>query len=96
MKKLDRWKCVNLLRGGRLTICSSVLSNISLYYLSLFFMPLHVSLELERLMRIFFWEGKSGGKANHLVSWKSVSKPLGDGRLGLGALKHRNMAFVAK
>lgn len=98
-KTVGEEKRVNLSRGGRLTLCSSVLSSIPIYYLSLFVMPSHMCLDLERLMRnlfFFFLGRKEWGKVNHLVSWKSVSKSLGDGGLGLGALKHRNIALVAR
>lgn len=95
-KKLDRWKRFNISRGGRLTLCSSVLSSIPLYYFSMFVMPSQVSIELERMLQNFFWEGNDGGKINHLVRWNLVTKAPKDGCLDFGALKHRNLALVAK
>lgn len=45
----------------------------------------------------FFWEGKNGSsKINHLVHWQVVSDSRSHGGLGIGALKHRNLAFHAK
>lgn len=37
-KKLDKWRHFNLSRGGRATLCKSVLSNLPTYYMSLFLM----------------------------------------------------------
>lgn len=81
-KKLDKWNRLNLSRGGRLTLCNSVVSRIPNYYMSIFLMPSKVIAVLERLMKNFLWEGKSGSKINHLVKWDFVSRPLADVVLG--------------
>lgn len=36
--KLDKWKRYNLSRGGRVTLCKSVLAHLPTYYMSLFLM----------------------------------------------------------
>ena len=33
-RKLDKWRRYNLSRGGRATLCKSVLSNLPIYYMS--------------------------------------------------------------
>lgn len=94
--KLDKWRKFNLSRGGRSTLCKSVLSNLPTYYMSLFLMPEKVISILERIMRNFFWEGHKGSKINHLVKWNLVIKPRIDEGLGFGGLKAKNLALLAK
>lgn len=62
----------------------------------LFLMPSQVSLELDRLIDNFFWEGNAGSKITHLVRRKSVCKPEVDGGLGIDALKHKKLSLIAK
>lgn len=45
--KLSKWKRYNLSRGGRLTLCKLVLSNLPTYYMSIFFTPEKVVSSLE-------------------------------------------------
>lgn len=61
-----------------------------------FLMPEKVIAKLERIMRTFFWEGNKGGKLNHLVKWEFVTRSQNDGGLGLGNLKVKNLALLAK
>lgn len=44
----------------------------------------------------FFWEGKEGSKINHLVRWNFTYQDQSNGELGIGALKHRNLALISK
>ena len=78
-----------LSRGGRATLCKSVLSNLPTYYMSLFLMPEKVISILERILRNFFWEGNKGSKLNHLVKWNMVIRALSKGGLGFGGLKSK-------
>ena len=80
-KKLDKWKCFNISRGGRQILCNAVLANLPTYCLSLFSIPQHVAVSLEKITRNFFWKGYSGSKLNHLVNWNLVSLPLKGGGL---------------
>lgn len=94
--KLDKWRRYNLSRGGRVTLCKSVLSNLPNYYMSTFLIPKKVAVTLERTIRNFFWEGRKGGKLNHLVKWEQTIEGYQDGGLGYGCLKTRNLALLAK
>ena len=51
---------------------------------------------LERLVRKFFWKGNKGGKLDHLAKWDDVTKSQKDEGLGLGKLKHKNLALLSK
>ncbi|XP_022151711.1 uncharacterized protein LOC111019624 [Momordica charantia] len=95
-KCLSSWKKAFFSKGGRLTLIQSVLRGIPNYYLSLFRIPVKVIEGLEKIMRDFLWEGVEEGGGAHLVNWKEVSKPLEAGGLGVGNLRLRNEAFLAK
>lgn len=73
----------------------AALSNILVYYMSLFRMPSTVGKMIEKLQLDFLWEG-NGGKKNHLIRWKEVIKPKEYGGLGLGRLKERNIVLLGK
>ena len=95
-KKLERWHKAHLSKGGRLTLLQSVLGSVPIYYMSVFKMPVKVSLIIEKLVRDFLWEGKGEGSKDHLVKWEVVSKPKSKGGLGVGNLLKRNLALLGK
>ena len=70
-KRLDGWKRNCLSKGGMLTLVSSVLDSIPIYFLSNFNLQKRVaSINLiEYLMRYFLWEGCREDKRDHLVNW---------------------------
>ena len=47
--KLAGWKNMYLSKGRRLTLLKSTLSSLPTYYLSLFTIPTHVAIKIERL-----------------------------------------------
>ena len=56
-KRLASWKAQYISKGGRITLIHSILSNLPIYYLSLFRMPQKVCSKLERIQRQFLWGG---------------------------------------
>ena len=74
-KKLSSWKRQYLSLGGRITLIKDCLSNIPVYYMSLFKMPKAVVERLDRICRNFLWEDKSNKKNMHLMKWSEVIKP---------------------
>ena len=56
-RKLDKWRRLNLLRGGRATLCQSILANLPTLCMSLFAIPDNVASSLEILVRFFFGKG---------------------------------------
>lgn len=54
-RKLSTWKANYLSISGRVTLIKSVLSNLPVYYYSLFKRPAVVIKRLERLQREFLW-----------------------------------------
>lgn len=72
----------------------AALSNIPVYYMSLFKMPNKVVLVVERYQHDFLWEW--GSQKDHLVKWEIVVKSKEHGGLGLGRLKDRNLVLLGK
>lgn len=76
---------------GRIT-----LSNLPVYYMSLFRMSKIVVAKLVRIRRNFMWEGQGKRRKIHLLKWCVVIKLKRDGGLGLGSLGIKNWALLAK
>jgi hypothetical protein len=54
---LDSWKGKFLFMGGRVIILNSIISAISLYYLSVYRIPQWVLRKIDTLRRRFLWAG---------------------------------------
>ncbi|KAJ6925966.1 hypothetical protein NC651_010415 [Populus alba x Populus x berolinensis] len=94
--RLAAWKGKLLSIGGRLCLIKSVLSNLPIYFLSLFPMPVAVSTTIEKKFRCFLWSGKEEGKSICNVGWPTVSMPKSAGGLGIGSLQNKNKALLFK
>lgn len=93
---MSTWKANYLSIGGRVTLIKSVLSNLPVYYISIFRCPTSIIKRLERLQREFFWHGTSPQKKIHLVDWESICKPKEEGGLGIRPLRKMNQALPGK
>ena len=78
------------------------LSNLSLYYMSLFKIPKAMVERVDRIHRNFLWEGQGDKKKLHLLKWSEVIKSNWSGRsnwsggLSLGSLEKKNVALLVK
>lgn len=50
-----------------------MLSNISVYLMSIFKIPVKVGKKIGQLQRTFLWDG--GGRKDHLIRWEEVCLP---------------------
>ncbi|CAM8932747.1 unnamed protein product [Rhodiola kirilowii] len=71
-EKLASWRSLNLSMAGRLVLVKAALSNLLVYYASLFKMPVQVVAQLERLQRRFLWGSSDKGKKIHYVKWEKL------------------------
>ncbi|XP_074291599.1 putative mitochondrial protein AtMg00310 [Silene latifolia] len=81
---------------GRLALISSVLSSLSVYFLSVFKIPISVTKRLDAILSHFWWAGQ---KKSPSISWCSrlfLSQPKGNGGLGIRRMKEFNQALLAK
>lgn len=80
---LATWKRRQVSFGGRILLIKSVLSNLPIYYLSLFKMPVCVLNELVKIQSRFLWGGADLKKRLHLVSWNKVTRSKERGGVGV-------------
>ncbi|WKA06598.1 hypothetical protein VitviT2T_024493 [Vitis vinifera] len=73
-RKLATWKKQYLSKGGRLTLMKSTLSNLPIYFMSLFVIPRKVRIRLEKIQKEFLWEDVEGRRRIHLVRWTTICK----------------------
>ena len=57
--KLQNWKGQILSLGGRLTLVNAVLSAIPLYAMSLYKVPKTILAQINKIRRLFVWQGSS-------------------------------------
>lgn len=75
---------------GRLILIKSSLSSVPLFYMSMFPMPIRVGKEIERLMKVFLWAGRSEGHYMTKVGSKEVHMPFDVGGLAIRRLLKQN------
>ena len=95
-KKLAIWKIQYISKGGRLTLLRSTLSNLPIYIMSLFRLPMGVKARLEKIQRGFLWGGGNLEKKIHLVNWNIVCTSREKGGLGIRSLSIVNRALLGK
>lgn len=69
------------------------LSNLLVYYMSLFLVPVAVRERLDHLRREFLWQGSGNMKKLQLMQWENVIKSKAVG-LGLGKLDCKKLVLV--
>ncbi len=96
-KRLENWQATLLSQGGRLILANSVLTNLSLYYFSIFRAPKWVLKRFESLKRAFFWKGEAKVMGSQcLIGWKTVCRSRKNRGLGILDLEDMNVALLAK
>lgn len=95
-KKLKIWKQRYISVGGRLTLIKSTLSNLPIYYMSLFKMPAKVANKIEKIQRQFLWGDSDNKRRLHLVNWEKIRRHKKHGGLGIKRLLEHNSALLAK
>uniref|UniRef100_A0A2N9HTX3 Reverse transcriptase zinc-binding domain-containing protein n=1 Tax=Fagus sylvatica TaxID=28930 RepID=A0A2N9HTX3_FAGSY len=73
-RRLAGWKRLYLLKGGKVTLIKSTLSNIPTYFLSLFSILAGMARRLEKLQRDFLWCGLEDQPKYHLWLWRYGSE----------------------
>ncbi|XP_022033057.1 uncharacterized protein LOC110934177 [Helianthus annuus] len=94
--RLSLWKASTFSIGGRTTLVKSVLDSLPVYYFSLYLAPSNMINKLEQLRRNFLWGDSNSRNRMHWVNWEKVTKPVKNGGLGLGSLRHTNVRLLMK
>jgi hypothetical protein len=95
-KRLDGWKGSVLSLGGRQTLINSYLSNLPVYAMSMFSLPVSVIDKMDSARKRFLWQGGNMKKKYHLIRWVKVTKPKNKGVLGIKDLRRLNISLLCK
>ncbi|GLU22472.1 hypothetical protein SLE2022_385450 [Rubroshorea leprosula] len=94
--KLASWKGKLLSIGGRITLLTSVLSALPLFYFSIFKVPKGILKELIRIQKNFLWGTSDESKKIAWVNWERVCLAKNKGGLGIPNLAIKNIALLGK
>ena len=95
-KRLAMWKRQYISKGGRTTLICSTLSNLPIYFMSIFQLPRAVRMRVEQIQRDFLWGGGALEQKPHLVRWSIVCLYKRKGGLGVKSLRTFNRALLSK
>ncbi|XP_074300422.1 uncharacterized protein LOC141631683 [Silene latifolia] len=95
-KRISSWNGLFLSSAGRLTLISSVLSNLSNFFLSVFKIPVSVANRINSLLSHFWWAGSKSARCIHWCSKNFLSLPKSSGGLGIRNIECLNQAMLAK
>lgn len=95
-RKLSSWKSKLLSIGGRLTLIKASLSNLPIYFMSLYPIPQGVIDKIISIQRRFLWNGQVDHKAQAMVRWELVQLPKILGGLNVTNLLNRNLGLLYK
>lgn len=95
-KKLATWKGKLLSIGGRLTLLKASISNLPIYFMSLYPMPQGVIDKITKIQRNFLWSRGMDKRSLALVKWELVQLPKKMGGLNVSNLLFRNLGLLCK
>jgi hypothetical protein len=72
-----------LSKGDRVTLIKSTLTNLPMYYMSLFPLPASIANHIEKIQWDFLWGGLGEEFKYHFVSWSKLCSPITEGGLGI-------------
>ena len=93
---MNRWMTRWLSLEGRITLVTSVLQSILVYWFSLYRVPTRVLLALHRSMFRFLWAGAHDITKFHFSGWDSFPKPKSWGGWGIKQLSLFSQSLCAK
>lgn len=94
--RLAGWKGKMLILAGRITLTKAVISSIPVHSMSTIKLPASILNKLDKVSRNFLWGSSTGERKLHLVSWKIVCRPKGEGGLGIRTACEMNKALLGK
>ena len=95
-RKIQGWKEKLLSQAGREILIKAMVQAIPSYIISCFKLPLGLRLEIESLVRKFWWGQKGDRRKIHWVKWETLCLPKFEGGMGFKDLALFNDALLAK
>ena len=95
-QKLSGWKANMLSLASRVVLIQASSSSIPSYVMQGIYLPGRILDGMDRVNRNFLWGSSETMRKIHWVGWQKVTKPKGEGGLGLQEANGRNTALLAK
>ena len=96
LKRFEAWVGNAASMGGRHTLLDSVVTQLSLYHMSMWLMNKTFIEKLDKRRRRFFWQSLGGRKRYHLVCWDRICRSKDKGGLGVKDLRKQNISLLVK
>jgi hypothetical protein len=97
LAKVIGWKARLLSQAARTTLIKSVANAIPTYLMSLFFLPKSLCLEINSILRKFWWGFPQDKKHNlSFLSWEKICQPKALGGLGICSMEFINSSLLAR
>lgn len=96
LKKLDIWKGGLMSIAGRSTLISSSLNNSAIYHMSIYLLPKTIISKMDKIRRIFFWQGGGMKRKYHLIKWPKICKHKKKGDLRIKDIRKMNISLLCK
>lgn len=96
LKRFEAWIGNAASMGGSLTLLDSVVTQISLYHMSMWLMSKTFIEKLDKHRRKFFWQGCNKKMRYHLVKWGRICRSRDKGGLGVKDLRKQNISLMVK
>ncbi|GJZ25190.1 ribonuclease H-like domain-containing protein [Tanacetum coccineum] len=95
-KRIFDWKNKYLWYVGKLQLIAYVLSSLIVYWDSMFVLPNHICLSIDKILKDFLWSFDEGRRGFTSVAWKDICSPKNQGGLGLRSIKLMNEGLMIK
>lgn len=82
--------------AGRSTLIKSSLNNAPIYRMSIYLLPKTIVNKLDKIRRIFFWQGGGTKRKCHLVRWPKICKSKKKGGLGIKDVRKIDISLICK
>lgn len=96
LKRFDAWIGNAASMGGRHTLLDSVVTQLSLYHMSMWLMNKTFIEKLDKHRRRFFWQGCNKKRRYYLVKWSKICRSKNKGGLGIIDLRKQNISLMVK
>ncbi|XP_039130949.1 uncharacterized protein LOC120267377 [Dioscorea cayenensis subsp. rotundata] len=94
--RCSRWMHSKLSPAGKAVLINSSLFSLPIYYLSVYPIYDSILMEINRIVRRFFWSKSSNGKGIHAVAWNELTIPKPEGGLEIRNLVLAKHSLMAK
>ncbi|KAM3348275.1 hypothetical protein ACQJBY_021904 [Aegilops geniculata] len=94
--RFDAWVGNAASMGGRHTLLDSIVTQLSLYHMSMWLMNRTFVEKLDKHRRRFFWQGCIKKRRYHLIRWNRICRSKEKGGLGIKDLRKQNISLMLK